>query len=174
MGAVLEQIYLTIVAIVSLGGFLALAGYIIYASNSRWREYEALYAASGNKKPLARKMTGMVRISRPGYRWGHLSGDLKSHRHPPVFVGVLETGLSLSIVPPFKYGCRDLFLPFDKMTIEPARWDFLKNEYGVRMQGVDDIEILMFSNILQWAAQRSNTLDQMLQRAEQVRGMQRA
>jgi hypothetical protein len=174
MGAVLEQIYLTIVAILSLGGFLALAGYIIYASNSRWREYETLYAASGATKPLARNMTGMVRLSQPGYRWGHLSGDLKSHRHPPVFVGVHETGLSLSIMPPFKYGCRDLFLPFDKMTIEPAQWDFVKDAYGVQMNGVDGIEILMFSNILQWAATRSETLDLMLQRAELVRGMQRA
>jgi hypothetical protein len=103
-----------------------------------------------------------------------LSGDLKSHRHPPVMVGVYPDGLSLSIVPPFKYGCHDLFLPFANMTIEPAAWDLLDNEYGVRMEGVDGIEILMFSNILQWAAERSEILDLMLQRAEVLRRMRPA
>lgn len=171
----LEQLYLIGVAIVSLGGFLALAGYIAYASNSRWREYEKLYAASGEtQNPIARKLTGTVRLSRPGYRWGHLSGDTKSHRHPPVFVGVHEAGLSLSIMPPFKYGCRNLFLPFDKMTIEPAPMDLLSDEYGVRMKGIDGIEIVMFSNILQWAAQKSKALDLMLQQAELARPSHRA
>lgn len=174
MGDILEQLYLALVSIVSIGAVGGLMFYIVHASNSRWREYEQLYAAFKPREPLAEKLTGMVRISKPGFRWGHLSGDLKSHRHPPVMVGVHPDGLSLSIVPPFKYGCRELFLPFDRMTVEPAAWDLQDNEYGIRMEGVDGIEILMFANVLQWAAERSETLERMLQRAELVRGMQKA
>jgi hypothetical protein len=171
MGAVFEQLYMTIVSMLSLAFFGGLAFYIIHASNSRWREYEQLYAAFEPREPLAKKLAGMVRISQPGFRWGHLSGDLKSHRHPPVVVGVHREGLSLSIVPPFRYGCRDLFLPFDKMTVEPAAWDLSDSEYGIRMEGVDGIEILMFSNVLQWAAEKSEILELMLQRAELLRGL---
>ncbi|RNJ63492.1 MAG: hypothetical protein EDM03_03535 [Porphyrobacter sp. IPPAS B-1204] len=171
MGEVFEQLYMTLVSILSLAFVGGLAFYIIHASNSRWREYEQLYAAFEPREPLAKKLAGMVRISQPGFRWGHLSGDLKSHRHPPVVVGVHHEGLSLSIVPPFRYGCRDLFLPFDKMTVEPAAWDLSNGEYGIRMEGVDGIEILMFSNVLQWAAEKSEILQLMLQRAELLRAI---
>jgi hypothetical protein len=174
MGEILEQLYMTLVSVLSLAFFGGVAFYIMHASTGRWRDYERLYVATDLKKPIAKKMTGMVRISQPGFRFGHLSGDLKSHRHPPVMVGIYPDGLSLSIVPPFKYGCRDLFLPFAKMTIEPAAWDLISNEYGVRMEGIDGIEILMFSNILQWAAEQSEILHLMLQRAEMVRGLQKA
>lgn len=174
MGDILEQVYMTLVSTLSLAFFGGLAFYIIYASNSRWREFELLYAAFEPRDPLAKKLAGAVRISQSGFRWGHLSGDLKSHRHPPVMVGIHRDGLSLSIVPPFRYGCRDLFLPFDKMTVEPAAWDISNGDYGIRMEGVDGIEILMFSNVLEWAAEKSEILGLMLQRAEMVRGLQRA
>lgn len=169
MGAFIEQVYMAIVGMLSIAFFGGLAFYIMHASNSRWREYELLYAAIEAREPLAKKLTGMVRISQPGFRFGHLSGDLKSNRHPPIVLGVHDDGLTLSIVPPFKYGCRDLFLPFNKMTIEPASWGLLNKEYGVQMDGVDGIEIVMFSNVLQWAAERSEILDLMLQRAEVIR-----
>ena len=174
MGEFFEQAYMTFVSMLSLAFFGGVAFYIIHASNSRWREYELLYAVIEPRQPLAKKLAGMVRISQPGYRWGHLSGDLKSHRHPPVVVGVHHDGLTLSIAPPFKYGCRDLFLPFDKMTVEPAKWDMLHKEYGIQMEGVDGIEILMFSTIMEWAGEHSEILDLMLQRAELVRGLQKA
>lgn len=174
MGELFEQIYLTLVAMISLAFFGGLAFYIIHASNSRWREYETYYAVIEPRLPLAKKLAGMVRISQPGFRWGHLSGDLKSHRHPPVVVGVHDDGLTLSIAPPFRYGCRDLFLPFSKMTIEPAVWDFSSKEYGIRMEDVDGIEIVMFSTIMHWAAQKSELLDLMLQRADLLRKMQTA
>lgn len=174
MGEILQQLYMTLVSVLSLAFFGGVAFYIMHASTGRWREYERLYAATNPPPPIAKKLTGMVRISQPGFRFGHLSGDLKSHRHTPVMVGVHRDGLILSIVPPFKYGCRDLFLPFDKMTIEPASWDLLDKEYGVRMEGVDGIEILMFSNILRWAAENSEILALMLERAELVRGLQKA
>lgn len=170
MGDILEAMYMTVVSIVSLGFFVWLGGYIIYASNSRWREYEALYAAPDDLgAPLASKLTGAVRISQPGFRWGHLSGDLKSHRHPPVQLGVYPKGLKLSIQPPFRYGCRDLFLPFAQMHVEPAQWDMLSGEYGIRMDGVEGIEMLVFGNILQWAASHSDIVHLMVQRAELVR-----
>jgi hypothetical protein len=174
MGEILEQLYMTLVSLLSLAFFGGVAFYIMHASTGRWREYERLYAATNLPKPIGKKLTGMVRISQPGFRFGQLSGDPKSHRHPPVMVGIYPEGLSLSIVPPFKYGCRDLFLPFERMTIEPAAWDLLDNEYGVRMEGVEGIEILMFSNVLQWAAERSEILELMLQRAELLRGLQKA
>lgn len=174
MGEFFEQAYMAFVSALSLAFFGGVAFYIMHASTGRWREYELLYAAIEPRVPIAKKMAGMVRISQPGFRWGHLSGDLKSHRHPPVMVGIHEDGLSLSIVPPFKYGCRDLFLPFDKMTIEPANWDMLHKEYGIQMEGVDGIEILMFSTIMEWAGEQSEILDLMLQRAELVRGLQKA
>ncbi|MDP5104183.1 MAG: hypothetical protein NWP98_09675 [Erythrobacter sp.] len=174
MGAIAEQIYLAIVSMLSLAFFGGLAFYIIHASNSRWREYEQFYAVIEPRKPIAKKLSGMVRISQPGFRWGHLSGDLKSHRHPPVIMGVHDDGLTLSIAPPFRYGCRDLFLPFDKMTIEPASWDLSNAEYGLQMEGVNGIEIVMFSNILRWAAEKSEILDLMLRRAELVRGLAQA
>lgn len=174
MGEIFSQLYMAVVSMLSLAIFGGLAFYIIHASNSRWREYELLYAAFEPREPLAKRLAGTVRISQPGFRWGHLSGDLKSHRHPPVLVGVHPDGLSLSIVPPFRYGCRDLFLPFDKMTVEPAAWDLSDSDYGLRMEGVDGIEILMFSNVLQWAGEKSEILGLMLQRAELVRGLQKA
>jgi hypothetical protein len=172
MGDIIEQIYMSLVGMLSLAFFGGLAFYIINASNSRWREFEVFYAQIEPREPLAKKLAGMLRISQPGYRWGHLSGDLKSHRHPPVVVGVHEDGLTLSIAPPFKYGCRDLFLPFAKMTVEPAEWDFSSDAYGIRMEDVGGIEILMFSNIMEWAAQRSDILALMLKRADLIRGMQ--
>lgn len=89
-------------------------------------------------------------------------------------VGVHHDGLSLSIVPPFGYGCRELFLPFDRMTIEPTAWDLLNKAYGIQMEGVDGIEIVMFDNIMKWAAEHSATLAAMLQRADLVRGFQQA
>ena len=174
MGEIIEQLYLALVSMLSLMFFGGLAFYITYTSNSRWREYELLYAAFEDRQPLAKKMAGMLRISQPGFRWGHLSGDIKSYSHPPVTVGVHPEGLSLSIVPPFRYGCRDLFLPFDKMTVEPAAWDLLDRAYGIQMEGVDGIEIVMFSNVMEWAAAKSEVLGLMLQRAELVRGLQKA
>ena len=72
-------------------------------------------------------------------------------------------------MPPFRYGCRDLFLPFAKMTVELAAWDLLDNEYGIQMEGVDGIEILMFSNVMQWSAEHSEILGLMLKRAELLR-----
>jgi hypothetical protein len=160
---------MALISMLSLAFFGGLALYILHASNSRWREYELLYAAIEPRKPLAKKLAGMVRISQPGFCRGHLSGDLKSNWHPPVVVGVHLGGLGLSIAPPFKYGCRDLFLPFDKMTIEPASWDLLDKEYAIQMEGVDGIEILMFSAIMEWAAEQSEVLGLMLQRADLVR-----
>ena len=82
-----------------------------------------------------------------GYRW-------REH-----FTSSRPAGLKL---PPFKYGCCDLFLPFEEVTIELVSWDFYSNAYGVRMGGIDGVEILMFPNILQWAAHRSEILDRML------------
>ncbi|OBV12034.1 hypothetical protein [Erythrobacter dokdonensis] len=174
MGGIIDQVYLTIISMVSLAFFGGLAFYIIHASNSRWREYELLYAAIEPRETKTRKLAGMLRISQPGFRWGHLSGDLKSNRHPPVMVGVHHDGLSLTIVPPFRYGCRDLFLPFDRMTIEPAAWDFSDRAFGIQMEGVDGIEIVMFANVMEWAAEHSDILALMLQRADLVRGLQRA
>lgn len=174
MGEMIEQIYLTIVSMLSLGFFGGLAFYIIHASNSRWREFELSYAAIAPRAPMAKKLAGMLRITPPGFRWGHLSGELKSERYPPVVLGVHPDGLSLTIVPPFRHGCRDMFLPFDQMTIEPAAWDLIDKAYGIRMEGVDGLEITMFSNIMEWAAEHSEVLGLMLQRAELVRGLQQA
>lgn len=174
MGGFFEQLYLAMVSIVSLGVFGGIAFYIMHASHSRWREYELLYAAIEPREPMAKKLAGMLRITPPGFRWGHLSGELKSERYPPVVLGVHADGLSLTIVPPFRHGCRDLFLPFDEMTIEPSAWDLIGKAYGIRMEGVDGLEITMFSNSLQWAAEKSEIVELMLQRAELVRGLQRA
>ena len=173
MGDIIEQLYLAVVSIVSLGVFGGLAFYILHASHSRWREFEPFYAAMAPREPLAKKLAGMLRIAPPGFRWGHLSGELKSERYPPVMLGVHPDGLSLTIVPPFKHGCRDLFLPFDKMTIEPAAWDLIDRAYGIRMEDVEGLEITMFSNIMEWAAESSGIVRMMLQRAEMVRGLER-
>ncbi|MDY7097554.1 MAG: hypothetical protein SXU28_05395 [Pseudomonadota bacterium] len=174
LGDIVETVYTSLVGAVSLVFFLGVAAYIMFESNSRWREFEGLYLARPSQKPASCKLTGAVRISQPGYRWGHLSGDLKSHRHPPVMVGIREDGLWLSIVPPFKYGCRDLFLPFDKMQISPTDWDLVSGTYGIRMQGVAGIEMLMFGNILKWAAKRAPALQEKLQQAEIERSGQAA
>ncbi|WP_247270163.1 hypothetical protein [Qipengyuania sp. S6317L1] len=174
MGEIIEQIYLALVGALSLTVFGGIALYIMSASYSRWRDFERHYATTTLPKTLAKRMAGAVRISQPGARWGHLSGDLKSYRHPPVHVRVHKDGLSLSMVQPFKFGHRDLFLPFSKMTVEPAAWDMLSNEYGIQMKDVEGIEIVMFSNIMQWAAEHSEVLDLMLQRAEVVRDLERA
>ena len=174
MGDIVEQLYLAVVSVVSLGVFGGLAFYIMHASHSRWREYELSYAAIAPREPMAKKLAGMLRIAPPGFRWGHLSGKLKSERFPPVVLGVHPDGLSLTIVPPFRHGCRDLFLPFDQMTIEPVAWDLIDRAYGIRMEGVDGLEITMFSNIMEWAAENSEILALMLQRAELVRGLQQA
>ena len=173
MGDIIEQLYLAVVSIVSLGVFGGLALYILHASHSRWREFEPFYAVTAPREPLAKKLAGMLRIAPPGFRWGHLSGELKSERYPPVMLGVHPDGLSLTIVPPFKHGCRDLFLPFDKMTIEPAAWDLIDRAYGIRMEDVDGLEITMFSNIMEWAAENSGIVRMMVQRAEMVRGLER-
>jgi hypothetical protein len=174
VGEFVEQIYLTFVSMISLGVFGGLAFYIMHASHSRWREYEPFYAAFEPREPLKKKLAGMLRIAPPGFRWGHLSGELKSERYPPVMLGLHSDGLSLTIVPPFRHGCRDLFLPFDKMTIEPAAWDLIDRAYGIRMEGVDGLEITMFSNVMEWAAENSEILGLMLQRAELLRGLQKA
>jgi hypothetical protein len=174
VGEFVEQIYLAFVSMISLGVFGGLAFYIMHASHSRWREYEPLYAAIAPQEPMTKKLAGMLRIGPPGFRWGHLSGELKSERYPPVVLGVHSDGLSLTIVPPFRHGCRDLFLPFDKMIIEPAAWDLIDRAYGIRMEGVDGLEITMFSNVMEWAAENSEILALMLQRAELVRGLRRA
>ncbi|MEL7320180.1 MAG: hypothetical protein AAFN04_16260 [Pseudomonadota bacterium] len=175
MGEIIEQAYLAFVGALSFAFFGAVAVYVMHAGLSRWREFETLYLQTEPRKPLARKMAGTLRFSKPGYRWGPLSGDLDANRrHPPVFVGVHRDGLTLSIVPPFKFGCRDLFLPFAKMTVVPAKWDLLSDEYAIRMDGVEGLEILMFSTIMEWAAQRSDVLALMLERAEHVRGLQAA
>ena len=174
MGEFVEQIYLTFVSMIGLGVFGGLAFYIMHASHSRWREYEPLYAAFEPREPIKTKLAGMLRIAPPGFRWGHLSGELKSERYPPVMLGIHPDGLSLTIVPPFTHGCRNLFLPFAKMTIEPAAWDLVDRAYGIRMEGVGGLEITMFSNIMEWAAENSEMVALMLQRAELVRGLQRA
>jgi hypothetical protein len=174
VGEFVEQIYLALVSMVSLGVFGGLAFYIMHASHSRWREYEPFYAAIAPREPMTKKLAGMLRIGPPGFRWGHLSGELKSERYPPVVLGVHSDGLSLTIVPPFRHGCRDLFLPFDRMTIEPAAWDLVGDAYGIRMKDVEDLEIIMFSNMMEWAAESSEIVALMLQRAELVRGLQRA
>lgn len=172
MGEVLETIYLGFVGVVSLALCLGVMAYIIFSSNSRWRDFETMYPARNAGEPIARKLSGMVRISRPGFRWGHLSGDLKSHRHPPVWFGVYDDGLSLSIMPPFKYGCRDLFLPFARMSVEPATWDWVTDAYGLQMEGVDDLEIVVFPNVLEWAGEKNRVLQSKLDRAEAVRTQQ--
>ncbi|MFU7529132.1 hypothetical protein [Qipengyuania sp. ASV99] len=174
MGDIFEQLYLAAVSMVSLGVFGGLAFYIMHASHSRWREYELSYAAIAPREPTAKRLAGMLRIAPPGFRWGHLSGEWKSERYPPVVLGVHPDGLSLTIVPPFRHGCRDLFLPFDKMTIEPAAWDLIDRAYGIQMEGVCSLEITIFSNVMEWAAEKSEILKLMLQRAELVRGLQRA
>ena len=174
MGEIFEQAYLAVVGALSLAFFGGVAITIMQAGLSRWREFETLYLQTNPRQPLARKMAGTMRISKPGYRWGPLSGDHKANRrHPPVFVAVHEDGLALSIVPPFQFGCRDLFLPFAKMTVVPAKWDLLSDAYAIRMDGVEGLEILMFSNIMEWAAQRSDILALMLKRAELIRGMEK-
>lgn len=172
MGSILEQAYLALIGALSVGAAAALAGYIIHASHAGWRVYERLYRARDRAAPLASKMTGMIRISRPGVRWGDVSGRVPSHRYPPVMVGVHADGLTLSIAAPFRYGCHDLFLPFAAMRIAPANWDFMSDVYGVQMEGADGIEILMFPNILHWAAEKSELLGLMLRRADVVRRMQ--
>ena len=174
MGEIIEQIYLAIVSALSLAVFGGIAFYIMSASYSRWREYERRYSVTTPRQPLAKQMTGAIRISHPGARWGHLSGDLKSYRHPPVNVSVHSDGLTLSIVQPFRFGHRDLFLPFSKMTVEPAAWDTLSHEYGIQMEGVDGIEIVMFSNVMEWAGEHAEVLDLMLQRARMVRSLENA
>lgn len=171
MGAILDQMYTTFVGALSLAFFGGVAFYIMYASQSRWYEFEELYARDETREPIARKLTGAVRLSHPGFRWGHLSGDLGSHRHPPVFVSVFEDGLRLSICPPFKYGCRDLFLPYAKMTIGRADWDTLSDQYALQMEGVDGFAILMFSNIVEWAAEHSEPLSRLVRRAQGVQAV---
>ncbi len=62
MGEIFEQLYMTLVSVFSLALFGGLAFYIIHASNSRWREYELLYAAIEPREPLAKQLAGMLRI----------------------------------------------------------------------------------------------------------------
>lgn len=166
MGDLVEQIYMGTVSIVSLAGVFGVLYLIMRASNSRWREFERKYLARDLSEPLALVQAGAVRIAQPGFRFGHLSGDLKARVFPPARVGVYAEGLSVAIKPPFKYGCRDLFLPFKHMTIEPAPWTIGEVDYGVRMDGVEGIEIQFYSTTLKELAPASQMLELMLRRAE--------
>lgn len=174
MGELFEQIYLAVVSVISIAVFFGIAAVITYASYARWRDLEVHYAATYLPAPLGKQLTGMIRIGEPGHRWCHESPDIKSRRHPPVTVGVYPEGLSLSVMPLFRRGCRDLFLPFDRMSIHPASWNLLTDEYGVRMKGVDHLEILLFSNVLHWAAERVPQLQAMIEQADAMREMETA
>ena len=72
-------------------------------------------------------------------------------------------------MPPFKYGCRDLFLPFAKMTVEPAPWTIGKGDYGLRMEGVEGIEIQAYSTTIDALAEHSEVLRLMVKRADLLR-----
>ena len=93
MGDMLESIYMTVVSTVSLVGMFFILYLIMRATTSRWREFEALYPARDAGKPVFTEKAGAIRIAQPGFRFGHLSGDLKSRVYPPV------TGLTFPVAP---------------------------------------------------------------------------
>ena len=169
MGDMLESIYMTVVSTVSLVGMFFILYLIMRATTSRWREFEALYPARDAAKPVFTVKAGAIRIAQPGFRFGHLSGDLKSRVYPPVTFDLYAEGLSLSVMPPFKYGCRDLFLPFAKMTVEPAPWTIGKGDYGLRMEGVEGIEIQVYSTTIAALSEHSEVLRLMVKRADLLR-----
>lgn len=147
-----------------LAFFLGVAYRIMHTGGAKWRQFSSAYPRRVHGNPIARKASGAVRVSAPGRRWGVYSGDLKANHLPPVWVSVYDDGLLLSVYGIIHYGQPDMFLPFEDMSVRPAKMG-LVDCYGVQMRRVPDLEILLYDDIIEWGAGHAPALEAMIKRA---------
>ena len=141
-----------------IGASFVVAWFIKYHHQRDWRKFESRYIARDLPQPLASKMTGTARIARPGDVIGLPTKRNTPIVLPPVTVGTFPGGISLSIVWPFRYGCRELYLPFRDMEIHKARIGLVGDCYGLRMRGMEHHEIVLFGDVMRWVGERSPSL----------------
>ncbi len=148
----------------ALAFFFGVAYRIMHNSGANWRQFSSAYPRRVHGDAIAKKASGAVRVGEPGRRWGVYSGDLKANHLPPVWVSVYEDGLLLSVYGFIHYGQPDMFLPFQDMRVHRAKMGLI-DCYGVQMRRVPDLEVLLYDDIVEWAAGHAPALDAMIKRS---------
>ena len=66
-----------------------------------------------------------------------------------------EESLTLSLLPPFNTLCPPIDLPFDAIRVKETDWGFWYGPYSIRLPGLDDVDIILRREAIQWI--RENT-----------------
>ena len=140
----------------SLIGFGVLFGLLYLSVNLHAKMWRALAAHCGQSKQtlvLARKIPETIVISKSGYKGLGVGWRQGYGLYSWTIISVLEDGLLISAIPPVNFVCKDIYLPFDGMTIERHPWMAWQEPYAISMDKATDLMIIIGQDTLQWLRQ---------------------
>jgi hypothetical protein len=125
----------------SLIGFGVLFGLLFlsfYLQAKMWRALVACYGQAKQTPVLARKIPETIVISKSDdnilrFGWRQNYGNYNW-----TIISILKDGLLISSITPVNTICKDIYLPFDEMKIEPHPWMLWEEPYAISMDKAPD------------------------------------
>nr|WP_137677878.1 hypothetical protein [Parerythrobacter lutipelagi] len=148
----------------SVGVLGAILYPILQMHLAMWRKAAGPYAGAFERSGNPSKLAGAAAIAERGIRWG-MSTNQRQRVYPPVHVTVLPTGIGLQIMHPFRYGSKPLILPFSEMELASTKWALWGDPVAIRMKQLDGIDIILYREIMEWAAEQSPSIAAMMVKA---------
>ena len=145
----LERIWMFGWHLVALAIFLGLMWFVARAHSHMWRQAAARYSRRNRLQSRARKLDSIV-IAKRGASGG-LPFGTADFRVYPIMIGIHDTGLSMSVIPPLNLVmCPPLFLSFDEMKLEETTWALWPSPYAIRMRQSPDFDIIVGRDTVRW------------------------
>lgn len=142
----------------SLIGFGVFFGLLYLSVNLQANMWRSLVTHHGNFKytpVIARKTPETIVISKAGYKGLRLGWRQSYGLYSWTIISVLEDGLLISAIPPVNLVCKDIYLPFDVMNIEPHPWMLWQEPYAISIDKTSDIIVIIGQDTLQWIRQHT-------------------
>jgi hypothetical protein len=142
-------------SLIGFGVLFALLYFSVNLHAKMWRALAAHYGQSKQTLVLARKIPETIVISKSGYKGLGVGWRQGYGLYSWTIISVLEDGLLISAIPPVNFVCKDIYLPFDGMTIERHPWRLWQEPYAISMDKASDLMIIIGQDTLQWLRQNT-------------------
>ena len=150
-----DLIELVFLSLIGFGVFFGLAFWGLYRSSEMWRALAARYGQAKHTPVLARKIPETIVISEAGSNGWRLGWRQGYALYSWTIIEVLEDGLLISAIPPVNLVCKEIYLPFDMMTIKSHPWMLWQEPYAISMKKAPDLMLIIGLDTSQWI--RRNT-----------------
>ena len=139
-------------------GFGVLFGLLflsVHLQAKMWRALVACYGQAKQTPVLARKIPETIVISKSDDNILRFGWCQNYENYNWTIISILEDGLLISSITPVNTICKDIYLPFDEMEIEPHPWMLWEEPYAISMDKAPDLKVIIGQDTLKWLRQNT-------------------